>query len=132
MKFGIEIENDIRSDQMVYDLNEYQNLAMRTNNKNDYQEMLLIGALGLCGEAGEVADTIKKWKAQGHALDPDKVIEEIGDVLWYIALVATSLNYSLCEVATLNIEKLKLRYPNGFDPEKSINRKGEGEKNDKL
>lgn len=123
----LETEFGISKDNTVFHLDEYQNLAMRTNNENDWQKMILNGALGLCGESGEVADLIKKWIAQGHALNADKVIQELGDVMWYVALTARSLGYSLSEVATINVEKLKLRYPNGFDPEKSINRKSEGE-----
>ncbi len=113
------------SDTKIYELDEYQNLATRTNPSNDLEKNTINAALGLCGESGEVADIVKKWKNQGHSLDETKVIEEIGDVLWYVSLMAHTLGYTLSEVATINIEKLKKRYPNGFDPNKSINRKGE-------
>ena len=106
----------------ITNADEYQKLAMRTNDKWDYQKMLINGALGLNGEAGEIADTIKKWQFQGHALNPDEVMKEVGDVLWYCALMATALNFKLSEVMEANIEKLKKRYPNGFDDERSVNR----------
>ena len=101
---------------------EYQKLAMRTNDKWDYQKMLVNGALGLNGEAGEIADTIKKWQFQGHAINPDKIAEELGDICWYIAIMAKALNYDFSEILYINIEKLKIRYPKGFDAELSRKR----------
>ena len=69
---------------------EYQLLAQRTSNPElDERQHIENGALGLCGEAGEVADLIKKMFMQGHALDKDEVIEELGDVAWYCAELAT-------------------------------------------
>lgn len=115
------IEKDLKIDY----LNEYQQAAMRTNPEKDLEKNLVNAALGLSGETGEVADQIKKWKNQGHSLDEDKLIEELGDVMWYIALAADSLGYTLSEIASRNIRKLRIRYPYGFDPNKSINREGE-------
>jgi NTP pyrophosphatase (non-canonical NTP hydrolase) len=79
--------------------------------------------MGLCGESGEVIDIVKKHLAQGHELNKDKIIEELGDVLWYVAEVAYVLNVKLEDVFTLNIEKLSKRYKNGFSVSDSINRK---------
>ena len=78
--------------------NEYQKAALRTANMN-YSEysMIINGALGLCGEAGEVADIIKKATFQGHKLDTEHIAEELGDVAWK-------------------------RYPEGFDCERSVHR----------
>ena len=104
--------------------NEYQDLALRTANTNNTMDLLLNGVLGLCGETGEVSDHIKKWKFQGHELDKDKLVNELGDVCWYIAILAKGLNIDLETVMNLNIEKLNKRYPNGFETEKSINREG--------
>lgn len=64
----------------------------------------------------------KKVEFQGHAFDPVKLVDELGDVLWYIAQTATGLNITLEDVAQHNVEKLKKRYPNGFDVERSIHR----------
>ena len=101
------------------DMNEYQKLAARTDNHN----ALAYYALGLTGEAGEVADLIKKYKWHGHDLDINQLIEELGDVLWYVAMLVDALCYDLDTVAAINIEKLRQRYPNGFEQERSRNRK---------
>lgn len=99
---------------------EYQKLAMRT--ATDKCRNVLNAALGLTGEAGEVADEVKKSTFQGHDWNSSKIIEKLGDVLWYVALMADLLNVSLDFVMENNIEKLKRRYPDGFDPARSINR----------
>lgn len=95
-------------------LNDYQSLAQRTANKSDYFTRLAIAGLGLTGEAGEVAEHIKKAVGHGHDLSVDDVKKELGDVLWYIAEVASIVNLSLDEIAQANIEKLRKRYPEGF------------------
>lgn len=173
-------------------LNEYQGLAMRTSP--DGHDRMLNGCMGLIGESGEVVDIVKKWKFQSgdHAqLPKDKLIEELGDVLWYCAEISTAQmtemipayramgiegndyegiihmealflaklawkvaeawldedeytpqpmftiafiidlvgymlhNYCDCTLEQCmerNIEKLKRRYPDGFDPERSLHR----------
>ena len=104
-------------------INEYQKLAMTTLNKDlTEKEVLINGVMGLCGESGEAIDLVKKWLAQGHELDKDKLIKEIGDVAWYLAEIATALDVTLEEVLARNIEKLKARYPDGFKYEDSLNR----------
>ena len=105
-------------------LNEYQELAMRTlNPKLDKKDILINGVMGLCGESGEVIDLVKKHLAQGHELDREKMIDELGDVAWYIAETATALGADLEEVFSRNIENLKKRYPDGFDTGHSIHRR---------
>ena len=112
-------------------LNEYQRLAQRTSNEehDDFQTVALKkidnGILGLCGETGECADIWKKSRHQGHNLDADKLTDECGDVLWYVAELAAGLGLTLEEVARRNIVKLEKRYPKGrFEAERSINREG--------
>lgn len=100
--------------------NEYQRKAMRTATHKCYD--LANAALGLTGEAGKVADIIKKHLYQGHDLYPSEVIEELGDALWYVALMADYFNVTLGFVMQQNITKLKARYPEGFDPVRSVNR----------
>ena len=96
---------------------------MRTvNPKLDKNSVLINGVMGLCGESGEAIDIVKKWFAQGHDLDREHLIKELGDIAWYLAETATALDVSLEEVFRGNIEKLQRRYPEGFDAEKSINR----------
>ncbi len=104
-------------------INEYQKLAMVTANKNlSDKEMLINGVMGLCGEAGESIDIVKKHLFHGHELSRDKLIEELGDVAWYLAETCTALNIDLENVLSQNIEKLKKRYPEGFDSDRSIHR----------
>ena len=110
--------------QEQYTLNCYQTDASRTlaaSRKLD-NITLAMGGLGMAGETGEVVDLIKKVVAHGHELDQQKLIEELGDVLWYIAALCTLMGVPLEEVAFANIAKLKRRYPNGFDPNRSMNR----------
>ena len=105
-------------------INEYQELAMTTLNPAlDKKDVLINGVMGLCGESGEVIDVVKKWLAQGHELNREKILAELGDVAWYLAEVAYALDTPLEEVLEGNINKLKKRYPEGFDTDKSINRK---------
>lgn len=105
------------------DANEYQKLAMTTLNPAlDQKDVLINSVMGLCGEAGEAIDIVKKWLAQGHELDKEALIKELGDVAWYLAEAATALDVPLNQVLEGNIEKLKKRYPQGFSVEKSIER----------
>ena len=104
-------------------INEYQKLAMTTLNPElSKKDVLINGVMGLCGESGEAIDIVKKWLAQGHDLDREKLAKELGDICWYLAETATALNLSLEEIMAANIEKLKRRYPEGFDSARSINR----------
>ena len=104
-------------------INEYQKHAMTTlNPKLDKKDVLINGVMGLCGESGEAIDIVKKHLAQGHELDREKLIKELGDIAWYLAETATVLDVTLEEVLTRNIEKLKKRYPEGFDTERSLHR----------
>lgn len=109
-------------------INEYQKLAARTLIDGEgvtytpQETMLQWTALGLAGEAGEVVDLIKKQVCHQHGIDADAIAKELGDVLWYIAAIASVLGLSLDEVADRNIEKLRKRYPSGFDYEASRDR----------
>lgn len=106
------------------EVNEYQRLAMRTVNKDlSKKDMLINGVMGLCGESGEAIDIVKKHIAHNHELNKDNLAKELGDVAWYLAETATALGYSLEDILKMNIDKLKKRYPDGFDSEKSIHRK---------
>lgn len=106
------------------DVNEYQKLALKTlNPKLSKKDILINGVMGLCGESGEAIDIVKKHLAQGHDLNKEHLIEELGDIAWYLAETSYALDISLEEVLKLNIEKLQKRYPEGFDKQKSIDRK---------
>lgn len=77
----------------------------------------------MLGEAGEVIELLKKCLGHGHDLDLEKLKKELGDILWYIARIASKNNLLMSEVLQSNIDKLKLRYPNGFSIQDSKNRK---------
>lgn len=107
-------------------INEYQELAMTTLNPALCKKDVLINSvMGLCGESGEAIDIVKKWLAQGHDLDKDRLIKELGDIAWYLAEAATALDVQLEDVLQANIDKLKQRYPEGFDKERSLTRSDE-------
>ena len=102
-------------------INEYQRLAMKTLNPELSQKDVLInGVMGLCGESGEAIDIVKKWLAQGHELDKERLAKELGDIAWYLAETAYALEIPLEDILQANIEKLKNRYPEGFATERSI------------
>ena len=104
-------------------IKEYQQLAMTTLNPElSRKDVLINGVMGLCGESGEAIDIVKKWLAQGHDLDKEKLAKELGDICWYLAETATALDLSLEDIMVANIEKLKQRYPEGFDASRSRNR----------
>lgn len=104
-------------------INEYQKLAMTTLNPElDKKDVLINGVMGLCGESGEAIDIVKKWLAQGHELDREHLAKELGDIAWYLAETATALGLSLEDIFEANIEKLKKRFPEGFDSERSVHR----------
>lgn len=103
--------------------NEYQRLAMTTLNPNlSRQDVLINGVMGLCGESGETIDIVKKHLYQGHPLDKEKLIKELGDIAWYLAETAYALDIDLDQVLEGNIAKLNARYPEGFTAERSIGR----------
>jgi NTP pyrophosphatase (non-canonical NTP hydrolase) len=128
---------------------DYQDLAMRTNDGKaterllDKAEMIdffkqakadrptekydlggiLNGCLGLSGEAGEFNDMMKKWIFHEKELDVDHAQKEVGDILWYIAMICHSFGWDMDEIMQKNIEKLKARYPDGFDVDLSAHRK---------
>ena len=102
---------------------EYQQLAARTLARDrSHEQQLANAALGLTGESGETAEIIKKHLFHATPLDRDAIIKELGDCLWYIGAFATVPDVSPDDIAQRNIEKLRKRYPDGFDPERSRNR----------
>ena len=117
---------------------EYQALAMRTNDKKSTDRLLnkiddlkignrgedtpeielggvLNAALGLSGEVEELNDMLKKWIFHEKQLDVEHLKREIGDIYWYLALMCDSFGFNLDEIMQINVDKLKVRYPEGFD-----------------
>ena len=105
-------------------INEYQAAALRTaqTDKLTANELLLNAALGLCGESGEVADIVKKFRFQGHDIDVEHIAKELGDVAWYLAVGAYAIGYDLETILQMNVDKLKARYPDGFSTDRSLHR----------
>ena len=107
---------------------KYIEAAYRTINDKFYKpvnrdgEDLLHAAIGIATESGELLDTIKKYMFYGKPLDITNIKEEVGDLLWYIALLCHSQGWSFEEIMFLNIEKLKARYPDKFEEDKAIHR----------
>lgn len=107
---------------------DYQALAARTlidgedRTLTGHDLMLVWNAIGLAGEAGECAELVKKGILHGHGLDVDGLSKELGDVLWYVASLATVAGLSLDAIMAANIDKLRTRYPDGFAPADSIAR----------
>lgn len=126
--------------------NEYQKLAMRTNDHKATQRLdskvyefaimdgdnldddelsiggMLNACLGLSGEVGEFNDMIKKWIFHEKPLDVEHAKKEAGDICWYLAMLCESFGWSLDEIMQMNVDKLKARYPEGFDVERANHR----------
>lgn len=101
---------------------EYQVLATRTmSNDLDTQSTILHALHGMAGEVGEIHSIYQK-EYQGHPINEDELIKEVGDLLWFIAEFCSVQQISLEHVMRENIEKLKKRYPEGFDTKRSIHR----------
>lgn len=119
---------------------DYQRSAMRTNDGKATSRLMekvsdntefpwdtdvggvLNGCLGLSGEVGEFNDMVKKWIFHEKEFDPDHAMKELGDVLWYVAMICHSFGWNLNTIMQMNVDKLKARYPEGFDVEKSAHR----------
>jgi len=129
-KMCIETEDDYEywepmpgNDQRpIYSINNYQRDALRTAGMETQSVKFSNFGLGLSGEAGEVTDYIKKVLYHGHKLEKSVLCKELGDVMWYIAALADAAGLTLEEVARVNIDKLRTRYPDGFSHERSVNR----------
>lgn len=127
---------------------EYVELAMRTNDGKSSDRVInkindncflsgedliipdvggvLNGCLGLAGEAGETLDMIKKWVFHEKDLDLVHFKRELGDVMWYVAMICHSMEINLDEILQTNVDKLKARYPEGFDTVRA-NHRAEGD-----
>ena len=122
--------------------NEYQSLANRTNDRLNSERLtakmdkwnwkaedlggIICSCLGLSGEVGELTDIVKKWIFHEKPMEESDILhlqKELGDVLWYVALMCESFGWKLEDIMQMNVDKLKERYPEGFDPERSAHRK---------
>ena len=126
-KMGISYDAEVyeicNDRQEGLNANDYQRQAMTFLKPGmNRKDVLINGVMGLCGEAGETIDLVKKHLYQGHALDKQKLAMELGDIAWYLAETAYALDIPLEKILRANLEKLKKRYPEGFSTERSINR----------
>ena len=104
-------------------MSDYQELAQRTSRRDLSQtEHVMNGVLGLSGETGEVADLVKKHYYQDGREISEALHDELGDVLWYLVEIAAAMGWTLADIAEANIEKLRRRYPDGFDADRSLHR----------
>jgi NTP pyrophosphatase (non-canonical NTP hydrolase) len=105
------------------EMSEFQYYAGMTSGAYGHdRDRQVLATLAFCGEAGELANKIKKLHAHGHPIKTADIAEELGDCLWYIAEIASAFNIDLEDIAVGNIAKLRTRYPEGFTQEESINR----------
>ena len=98
---------------MTFD--DFQRASLRTSAAPfPNRERPIVQTCGLCGEAGEVANLVKKEAWHGKPMDLEKLTSELGDVLWYVADLASHYGLSLETIAAGNVDKLRARYPEGF------------------
>ncbi len=109
-----------QKDTLVTDLMDYGPVLERLQNIHTVR--LLHAAMGLCTEAGEFMDMLKKHILYGKPLDEVNLKEELGDKLWYTALALDELKSTFDAVMETNIEKLRARYPNKFTESDALNR----------
>ena len=115
--------------------NDYQELAMRTNDHKATQRLvgkvvidnvdlgdIFNACIGLSGEVGEFNDMVKKWVFHEKELDIDHAKKELGDIAWYLAMACESFGWSLDEILQMNVDKLKARYPESLYTERANNR----------
>lgn len=96
--------------------------AMNTRLNDDGLKRLLHAGIGLSTESGEFLDALKKHIFYGKELDKVNLAEEMGDLFWYMAIVADELGFEFEEVMERNITKLKARYGDKFSEEKAEKR----------
>lgn len=95
-------------------LDNYQHLALRTAKPMEPDDDLKHATYGIAGEAGELADAVKRHQIYGQHLNAGNVAEELGDLLWYIALACHAINVPMSHIAQMNIDKLRVRYPEAY------------------
>jgi len=93
---------------------EYAEFVRVGNFTKDERDAKFLAAMGLCGEAGEVSELLKKHLLHGKELSREALVDELGDVLWYFFHTLNTFDISVHEVAEYNVEKLCARYPNQY------------------
>jgi NTP pyrophosphatase (non-canonical NTP hydrolase) len=115
------IENVLKTESADYEAIKHR-IATRHNVR------ILHGIMGIDTESGELTDALKKFLFYGKNIDTVNVVEELGDLLWYVALICDELKISFSDIMRINIDKLRSRYGEKFDEKKAIDRNLEAER----
>lgn len=123
-KLAMRTNDGKASDRLIGKMQEYD---MKFSSEQSNKESVDIGGifnacLGMSGEVGEFNDMIKKWVFHEKNLDMEHAKKEAGDILWYVVMLCESFGWNMEEVMQMNVDKLKSRYPEGFDVERANNR----------
>lgn len=123
-KLAMRTNDGKASDRLIGKIQEYD---MKFSSEQSNKESVDIGGifnacLGLSGEVGEFNDMIKKWVFHEKELDMEHAKKEAGDILWYVVMLCESFGWNMDEIMQMNVDKLKARYPEGFDVERANNR----------
>lgn len=123
-KLAMRTNDGKASDRLIGKMQEYD---MKFSSERSNKESVDIGGifnacLGLSGEVGEFNDMIKKWVFHEKELDMEHAKKEAGDILWYVVMLCESFGWNMDEIMQMNVDKLKARYPEGFDVERANNR----------
>lgn len=127
-KLAMRTNDEKASDRLIGKIQEYD---MKFSGEQSNKESVDIGGifnacLGLSGEVGEFNDMIKKWVFHEKELDMEHAKKEAGDILLYVVMLCESFGWNMEEIMQMNVDKLKARYPDGFDVEKA-NHRAEGD-----
>lgn len=123
-KLAMRTNDGKASDRLIGKMQEYD---MKFSSEQSNKESVDIGGifnacLGMSGEVGEFNDMIKKWVFHEKNLDMEHAKKEAGDILWYVVMLCESFGWNMEEIMQMNVDKLKARYPEGFDVERANNR----------
>lgn len=123
-KLAMRTNDGKASDRLIGKMQEYDMKFSSEQSNNDCVDIggIFNACLGLSGEVGEFNDMIKKWVFHEKNLDMEHAKKEAGDILWYVVMLCESFGWNMEEIMQMNVDKLKARYPEGFDVERANNR----------
>lgn len=123
-KLAMRTNDGKASDRLIGKMQEYDMKFANDHSDNDCVDIggIFNACLGLSGEVGEFNDMIKKWVFHEKNLDMEHAKKEAGDILWYVVMLCESFGWNMEEIMQMNVDKLKARYPEGFDVERANNR----------
>lgn len=123
-KLAMRTNDGKASDRLIGKTQEYDMKFANDHSDNDCVDIggIFNACLGLSGEVGEFNDMIKKWVFHEKELDMEHAKKEAGDILWYVVMLCESFGWNMEEIMQMNVDKLKARYPDGFDVERANHR----------